>query len=261
MTHRSAIYASAAAAAALGMTALYGAFWRVAFSGNPKWTITEVSIDTGLAKTPDEIRDITGLREGVNMFSFSAAEARRRLLDSTLNIAEAEVSKILPSTVKIIARDRVPAAKLFSDSLAVDANGLVFTLLEKDRNRWHALPRIEDGASRPQIDAGRMIADAPGTPTSTEARAARALRIVGLAATMAANLPFSVNTVDISGPNYISILTGDFREIRFVWEEMTDESRMREALAMAAAAIRDPRSSRNRRFDVLLGAQRVVGAP
>ncbi|MBQ7666578.1 MAG: FtsQ-type POTRA domain-containing protein, partial [Kiritimatiellae bacterium] len=137
MKHRAAVHAAAAVAVALAVAAGWGLFWRTAFSHNPKWEVREVEIETGLAKTPEEIRDITGLREGVNLFAFSAAEARRRRLDSTLNIAEAEVGKTLPGRVRIVARDRVPAAKLFSESLAVDANGLVFTLLEKDRSRWH----------------------------------------------------------------------------------------------------------------------------
>ena len=261
MRRVSAIRAGVALVVSAAAVALYGAFWRVAFSHNPRWSASEVSIETGLAKTPEEIRDITGLREGVNLFSFSAAEARRRLLDSTLNIAEAEVTKTLPGSVRIVARDRVPVAKLFSDSLAVDATGLAFTLLEKDRNRWHMLPRIEDGASRPKFDAGRSLVDSPGTPDGTEARAARALRIVAAAADMAPQLPFSVNTVDVSGQNYISLLTGDFREIRLVWEEMGDERDIRKALEMAAAAMRSARASRNQRFDVLLRAGRVVGAP
>ena len=109
MTRRLPVFAAVAAVAAVSAFC-WGAFWRAAFSRNPRWAATEVAIETGLAKTPAEIRDITGLREGVNLFSFSAAEARRRLLDSTLNIADAEVSKTLPGTVRIVARDRVPVA-------------------------------------------------------------------------------------------------------------------------------------------------------
>ena len=260
MTRRLPVFA-AAAAAAVAAALCWGAFWRAAFSRNPRWAATDVSIETGLAKTPAEIRDITGLREGVNLFSFSAAEARRRLLDSTLNIADAEVSKTLPGTVRVVARDRVPVAKLFSDNLAVDSGGLVFTLLEKDRDRWHRLPRIEDGASRPQIDAGRTLRDLPGTPAGVEERAARALRIVSAARDMAAALPFSVSAIDVSDPNYVSILADDFREIRFVWEEMTGDDAISEALARVADVMREPRSSAHRRFDVLLRARKVVGAP
>lgn len=260
MTRRLPVFAAVAAVAAVSAFC-WGAFWRAAFSRNPRWAATEVAIETGLAKTPAEIRDITGLREGVNLFSFSAAEARRRLLDSTLNIADAEVSKMLPGTVRIVARDRVPVAKLFSDNLAVDAGGLVFTLLEKDRDRWHGLPRIEDGARRPRIDAGRTLTDAPGTPSGAEARAARALKIVAAAADAAATLPFSVSAIDVSDPNYVSILADDFRELRFVWEEMTDAAAIREAFALVADVMRDPRSAMQRRFDVLLRARKVVGAP
>lgn len=261
MSSRAAVRACAAIAAAVAAAAGWGAFWRAAFSRNPRWAATEIDVEAGLAKTPEEIRDIAGLREGVNLFAFSAAEARRRLLDSTLNIAEAEVSKTLPGKIRVVARDRVPAAKLFSDSLAVDSGGLVFTLLEKDRSRWHDLPRIEDGVRRPQFDPGRTLQDAPGTPTGPEARAARALRVVSAAAEMARELPFGVNTIDVSNPVYLSLLTDDFREIRLVWEEIPGDDAIREALSRAAEAMQSPRAAGQQRFDVLLGAGKVLGSP
>ena len=63
------------------------------FSRNPQYELRRVEISPGYAKSEREIRDITGLREGVNLFSFRASEVRERLLRTTPNIADVEISK------------------------------------------------------------------------------------------------------------------------------------------------------------------------
>ena len=97
------------------------------FSRNPQYELRRVEISPGYAKSEREIRDITGLREGVNLFSFRASEVRERLLRTAPNIADVEISKRLPDAVSVVVHDRVPVANLCSPTLALDAGGFVFT--------------------------------------------------------------------------------------------------------------------------------------
>lgn len=247
--------APAALAAAVLLAAGWRALWIRAFVRNPRFGAKTVEIQTGVAKTAEEIRDITGLREGVNLFSFRADEIRRRILDSTLNVAEAEISKELPGTVRIAVRDRVPAARLFADNLAVDAEGLVFTILAKDADRWHDLPRIECGAQRLPFDPGRRLAGTPGTPVGAEARIARALDVVNAAG--AGDLPFRILGLDVSGEVYLSLQMADWREVRLVWEEIPDRASIVEALSLAGRALSAPGADAKSRFDVLLSVRKV----
>ena len=60
---------------------------RAMFERNPQYTIRRVDISPGFAVSEAEIRDVTGLREGVNLFSFSAAEVRERLLQGKVLVA------------------------------------------------------------------------------------------------------------------------------------------------------------------------------
>ena len=146
------------AVAAIALACFFAWRWLSAamFTRNPQFELRRVDISPGYAKTEREIRDITGLREGVNLFSFRSSEVRERLLYATPNIADVEISKRLPDAVSVVVHDRVPVANLCSPSLALDANGFVFTILRRDAERYRSLPRIENGAEpfRPPAGAG-----------------------------------------------------------------------------------------------------------
>ena len=208
---------------AIGLACFFAWRWLSAtmFSRNPQYELRRVSIEPGYAKSEQEIRDITGLREGVNLFSFRASEVRERLLRTTPNIADAEVTKILPDAVEVVVHDRIPVASLCSPVLALDANGFVFTILPRDVERYRSLPRIENGAEPYRPPAGRTLADAPGTPTGVEARIARALRVALLCDRP--ERAFRLSDIDVSNSVYLVLLTRDNRFIRLVWEEIADD--------------------------------------
>lgn len=251
----------ATAAVALAGVLVWRGLWGVMFTRNPQYELRRLEITTGSAKSEEEIRSITGLREGVNLFSFSASEVRERLLRTTPNIAEAEVSKILPSNVVVVVRDRVPVARLYYPSQALDRDGMAFTLLPKDAGRYRGLPTIENGRTRHRFDAGRTLVGAVGTPLGEESRIVRALDVVN-----AWNAefggeprpPFRLMTLDVSDSVYLETLTTDSRVVRFVWEEIVDEPAIRVCLRMVARTMADPGSRGGGQFDALLSAGKVI---
>ncbi len=245
---------------AIGLACFFAWRWLSAtmFSRNPQYELRRVSIEPGYAKSEQEIRDITGLREGVNLFSFRASEVRERLLRTTPNIADAEVTKILPDAVEVVVHDRIPVASLCSPVLALDANGFVFTILPRDVERYRSLPRIENGAEPYRPPAGRTLADAPGTPTGVEARVMRALRVALLCDRP--DRAFRLSNLDVSNPVYLELLTADNRLVRLVWEEISGDTEILRGLSMADDTLRDPASRDKTRFDVILSAGKVFAS-
>ena len=242
---------------ALALACFFAWRWLSAamFSRNPQFELRRVEISPGYAKSEQEIRDITGLREGANLFSFRASEVRERLLRTTPNIADAEVTRILPDAVRVVVHDRVPVASLCSPSLALDAGGFVFTILQRDAERYRSLPRIENGARPFRPPAGRTLADAPGTPTGVEARVMRALRVALLCDRP--ERAFRLSNLDVSNSVYLTLLTADNRVVRLVWEEIADDTAILQGLSMADDTLRDPASRGKTRFDVVLSAGKV----
>jgi len=245
---------------AIGLACFFAWRWLSAtmFSRNPQYELRRVSIEPGYAKSEQEIRDITGLREGVNLFSFRASEVRERLLRTTPNIADAEVTKILPDAVEVVVHDRIPVASLCSPVLALDADGFVFTILPRDVERYRSLPRIENGAEPYRPPAGRTLADAPGTPTGVEARVMRALRVALLCDRP--DRAFRLSNLDVSNPVYLELLTADNRLVRLVWEEISGDTEILRGLSMADDTLRDPASRDKTRFDVILSAGKVFAS-
>ena len=247
---------------ALGLACFFAWRWLSGemFSRNPQYALRRVEIAPGYAKTEQEIRDITGLREGVNLFSFRASEVRERLLRTTPNIADVEVSKRLPDAVSLVVHDRVPAAKLCSPRLALDADGFVFTILPRDAERYRSIPLIENGSEPWRPDAGRTLSGTPGTPTGVEARVMRALRVATLCERVfghdAAN-PLRLRVLDVSNSTYLTMLTEDNRFVRLVWEEIPDDESILQGLALADETLRDPAARGKKQFDVILSAGKV----
>lgn len=232
--------------------------WNAAFLRNPAYTVRTVSIETGHAKTSEEIKTLTGIREGVNIFSFSAAGKRRELLENSLNIAEVSIEKRLPDSVSVKVFDRVPAAKLSSPTLVVDADGLVFTILSGEESRYNMdVPVIENGAKRIVFDAGRRLEGVVGTPVETESRVMRALQVLNRSA-LRGNRVFKAKYADVSNPVYLYLDSGMIC-VRLVWEEIKGDAEIDLALEMLDRTLKNPRSGRFTRFDVILANARVIG--
>ena len=53
---------------------------RLMFSENPRYAIRTLDISTELCVTPQRLKELTGIREGVNLHAFSAAKKRASIM-------------------------------------------------------------------------------------------------------------------------------------------------------------------------------------
>lgn len=227
--------------------------WRgldfIMFKNNPVYTIQHVEITTQLAVTPQEIRALTDIKEGVNIFSFNASRKQQELLRNKPNLGEVKITKKLPDMVEIIAIDRLPVMRLDSTNFAADSKGTVMAIDESQRKRWSSLPVLMNG--------NETINATPGETLS--AKNALALSVVNVYNEMD-GISFKIDNLDISGRIYLILQTADSqREIRLVWDELTTNDDIRTALRMASEALAQPKAATLIRFDVLLSTMLVYG--
>lgn len=224
---------------------------RLMFTENPSYAIRTLDIRTELCVTPQRLKEMTGIREGVNLHAFSAAKKRRELLRNLPNLYDVRIEKRFPDHVTIVATDRVPVMKLGATNFAVDKDGNVLAMDEFQRKRWSTIPSILE------IEGNRKIPYQPGQVVTDKYRIA--LDIVNTYNTMD-GISFKINQIDVSGRTYIILLTSDSRrEIRLVWNEMTSPQNIRLALKMASETLADPKAAPLIRFDVLLETKLVYG--
>lgn len=244
--------------------------WGRMFSRNPQFEAKKIEIETGISLSEEKVRATTGLREGVNLFSFRASEKRDLLMGATLNVSNVEIEKRLPDTVRIVVRDRIPvvrfsrnsvdaAGRSVSERFALDADGLVFTILEQDVDKYRGLPVIENGASRFSFTSGQRLVDKGGVPDEKDVagRVARALVVLKGVASFP-NLPFRIRTLDISDPVCLEIMDQQMRMIRMLWEEIRTPEEILNAIELAASAIVESQG-RDNAFLVLRSEQHVIG--
>jgi cell division septal protein FtsQ len=99
------------------------------FSENPMFTVSKVRIDGGKVLSEEMIKEYTRIDEGVNIYSFSMNKIRKDILSRAKNIRNIEITRNLPSEVKIIITERVPLARLgHHGNLVADIDGCVFAV-------------------------------------------------------------------------------------------------------------------------------------
>ena len=107
---------------------------KVFYTNNPRLTFRNLEIDsTGYwQKQPQQLLERIGLAYGTNMFAINPAEVRTKLEKEIPSIESAEVSFVLPDTLKIKINERIPRASLYSanSALVVDRNGKVMKRAE-----------------------------------------------------------------------------------------------------------------------------------
>ena len=261
---RFALPALAAAAVLAALAAALWGLWTVMFSHNDQYRIETVRItgDTS-ALTPEEIRSVSRIREGANIFSSTAAAARRRIVAASLNVEDARVRKRLPSEVDIEIVPRRPIARVLDGEFirALDKDGLVFPILERDEEKFGTLPYLYDGVKTPRLPLGSRLRDVVGTPTETEGRIARALRLVR-AVDEDPSCPVRIQEADVSDRIYLAVQSTSGLAFRFVWEEIPDDAAIRRALDTASLVLRHPGARPMKSFDILLTpTNRVVASP
>ncbi len=96
------------------------------FLSLPIWRITEISVGGTEMLVPGEIKDLSGLPLGDNLFFSSFARTRDNLRKITA-IKEFHIYRIPPATVLVNLKERKPIAVLVlkSKSAVIDADGYV----------------------------------------------------------------------------------------------------------------------------------------
>lgn len=96
------------------------------FLSLPIWRITEISVGGTEMLVPNEIRDLSGVPLGENLFFSSLARTRENLRKITA-IKEYHIYRIPPATVLINLKERKPIAVLVlqSKSAVIDEDGYI----------------------------------------------------------------------------------------------------------------------------------------
>lgn len=236
----------------IALAALYFG-WRgldfIMFKDNPTYTIRHVEISTQLAASKSKIMELTGISEGINIFSFSASDKREELLRNVPNLGEVKITKKLPDTVEIVAIDRLPVVRLDATNFASDRKGTIMAIDASQRKRWSSLPVLMDGNEKINATPGETLSG----------KNLLALSVVNVYNEMD-GISFRVDTIDVSGRIYLILQTADGqREIRLVWDELETTNDIRMALRMASEALAQPKAASLIRFDVLLSTLLVYG--
>lgn len=100
----------------------------VAATGTAVWflRIEEIRVDGAVSLSPKEIVEASGLEPGERILWERLSIAERRI-EELPAVAEVVAERMLPSTVVLRVRERLPLARLdTADDLVVDADGVIF---------------------------------------------------------------------------------------------------------------------------------------
>ena len=98
------------------------------------FSVSKIEIEGNRYYTLSQVQDLSGIETGKNIFfEIKAGAARNRLLESTY-IKRANVTRKLPSTIKIAIEERVEYAAIQSEDgyILIDDEGMVLRVSETD---------------------------------------------------------------------------------------------------------------------------------
>jgi len=98
------------------------------------FVISKVEVEGTSRLDPSQIKKLSGIKEGDNIFSFDAEKIARRLMEQEPWIKEAEIGRKLPDTVVIGIKERRPAAlvRIGGAVWIVDSSGHPFKVATKE---------------------------------------------------------------------------------------------------------------------------------
>lgn len=175
---------------------------------------SNVIIDTGKTLTPDLIKQILGIADGVNLFSIPINEKRAQLMERAPSIKEISISRLMPDKLKIVIIEREPIACVEVDGRVVDAEGVVFVRY----TRTSGLPVIT------------------GSQNIKTAKPGDRLNGMEMAAVRLANSIFRpeckarFTAVDSSHPRYLLLTYPDSRRAKIAWQDMIKHNTKSERL-------------------------------
>ena len=229
--------ALSAAAVVLGLTG-YG-MWRVAkFAAaqlvfeNPRFAITQLTVETDGGMTPAQVLQFAGVRFGQNIFAVDLAQVQRNLELIPL-VQRVEVRRMLPQRLHLRVSERAAVARLrpanreLSDTVFfVDRAGVVMKPL-KLANGAVLQPQM---AGPVPVLTGVTVADVRvGRPVESE-QIYRALELLNRLEQTAAGTLLEVEQIDLSKPRHLTVTTKQRVQVRFDVQEFPPQLRRLNAI-------------------------------
>ncbi|MBN2702728.1 MAG: FtsQ-type POTRA domain-containing protein [Pontiellaceae bacterium] len=114
---------------------------RALFSENPTFKIRAIEVSiSGNKFSESDICEMGKIREGMNLFALNFKDLRKKFIEYP-DIVSIEFKRLLPDTLRILVRERVPVARVNSDHpdskvrCLIDAEGVLLPF-EGRRDAW-----------------------------------------------------------------------------------------------------------------------------
>ncbi len=168
-----------------------------------------VVITTGKTLTPDLIREVLGLREGINLFSLPIRQKRCELLEQAPNIRDISIVRRMPDKIQITITEREPIARVGANGRVVDEEGVVFIRYAGTGG----LPMIKGNDGLAQVKPGDRL---HGSEMA-------AVNLVHNA--MRPECRIRLLVVDTTREDYLLLTLFDHRQAKFAWNGMKDNAK------------------------------------
>jgi len=197
------------------MAGLGGALWflvlqagAMLFTENARYTLKVLDIRSdGRTITPDLVREWTGLRTGLNLFSLQISQIRSDLLHKVPMLKSVDIIRRLPDRLDIEISERRPVAKLgATGQLTVDKDGYVFS----PRSASEILPAIT-GYRGPT----------PYPGTNIRGTVLRALEVLDLCARTPIGQSIRISGIDVGNDDYLLLYLAGGECARLAWQGAT----------------------------------------
>lgn len=159
---------------AVSVGLLYGFRW---LTTNPFFALTSIEVRGVEHLTVAEVTGRSGASLGGNVLDLSVSEVESRLAADPW-IESAAVKRILPGSLRIVVRERVPAWWMMDDSglFYADAQGRPFAPVEADR--FQSMPQLEVSHGTDPVDALARAASLSGAGLPLELADAAWVRVL-----------------------------------------------------------------------------------
>jgi len=163
-----------------------------------------VIIDTGKTLTPDLIKQILGISDGINLFSIPIDAKRAQLMEKAPSIKEISIVRLMPDRLKISIIEREPIACVEVDGRVVDEEGVVFVRY----TRTSGLPVITGAGNVKNVKPGDRL----------DGMEMAAVRLAN--ATFRPECKTRFVAVDSSNARYLLLTFADSRRSKIAWKDM-----------------------------------------
>jgi len=177
-------------------------FWR-----NPRFTVRKVEVRSdGPMIDAQHVREYTGLREGINLFSMRIGRLRRDFLVKTPHARNIVFTRRLPDRIVVAVQERETLARLGRwGHLGVDREGRVFSV----RGAARELPVLSG------FPAGRLM---PGT--QVDAAVMRGVEAIEACRRAPAGNTVRLSVIDVAAAEHVELYLVGGERIKLSWDGM-----------------------------------------